>query len=135
MKKDTNCIISLKRILVKDGAVLSRLYFDGFDCAALEGVRTLIPAGVHKIEICHSHKFFRRLPLIYSETIPAKRGIRIHAGNSIADTKGCVIVGKYYDSETNRLVSSASTLNRLCSLLEEINKNEQLLIEITENYR
>lgn len=135
MKKDTNCIILLKRTLIKDGAVLSRLSFDGFDCAALEGVRTLIPAGVHKIEIGHSPKFFRRLPLIYSETIPAKRGIRIHAGNSIADTKGCVIVGKYYDLETNRLVSSKSTLNRLCSLLEEINKNEQLLIEITENYR
>lgn len=135
MKKDTNCIILLKRIIKRDGVVLSRLSFDGFDCAALEGERTLIPAGVHKIELGNSPKFLRRLPLIYSDTIPAKRGIRIHAGNSIADTKGCVLVGTCYDSKTKRLVYSKSTLNRLCSLLEEINKNEQLLIDITENYR
>lgn len=52
--------------------------------------RTAIPGGVYALGITMSNKFKRAMPLIYD--VPNFEGIRIHGGNTAADTAGCILV-------------------------------------------
>ena len=75
-------------------AILGRLFLGGVVIAyTLENAAKVIPAGLYSIENSKSPKFKRELPLLYNATVPAKRGIRIHSGNSWKDSSGCVLVG------------------------------------------
>ena len=75
-------------------AVLGRLLLGGvFICYTLENAAKAIPAGLYSIENSVSPKFKRELPLLHNAAVPAKRGIRIHSGNSWKDSSGCVLVG------------------------------------------
>lgn len=75
-------------------AILGRLFLGGVVIAyTLENVAKAIPAGLYKVENSKSPKFKRELPLLYNAAVPAKRGIRIHVGNSAKDSSGCILVG------------------------------------------
>ena len=73
---------------------------DQYECFTLEDVprevkipgETAIPTGRYKVVITHSQRFDRDLPLLLD--VPGFTGIRIHAGNTDADTRGCILVGK-----------------------------------------
>lgn len=62
---------------------------------------TCIPAGNYSLEITQSVRFKRALPLIYNSLIDLSvtdgivswTGVRIHPGNSMEDTEGCILVG------------------------------------------
>jgi hypothetical protein len=90
-----------------------KLYVNGhFECFILEDVdrglkegmpdaevlerkikhQTCIPAGQYKIIINHSLRFKRKLPLLLN--VPGYEGIRIHMGNSDANTSGCLLPGE-----------------------------------------
>ena len=75
-------------------AILGRLFLGGVVIAyTLENASKAIPVGLYSLQNSKSPKFKRELPLLYNATVPAKRGIRIHSGNSWKDSSGCVLVG------------------------------------------
>ena len=82
-------------------ATMGILLIDGvFTCWTLEDVvrevkipgETAIPAGRYNVRLSLSQRFQKLLPEIL--TVPNFKGIRIHAGNTQADTAGCVLVGR-----------------------------------------
>ena len=63
-----------------------------------------------------------------------RTGIRIHAGNTIAHTTGCILVGEA-DETKHRLLSSRKALDRLRDYLmnyQKQNPHEEIYIDITE---
>lgn len=71
--------------------------------------KTAIPLGVYPVTIDMSAKFGK--PLIHILNVPQFEGIRIHAGNSTADTLGCVLVGQAINRDV--LVRSRPALAEL----------------------
>ena len=71
---------------------------DGFVCHTLEDpVRdvkiageTAIPSGTYRVTITMSTRFGKPLPSLAN--VPNFSGIRIHPGNTTADTSGCILV-------------------------------------------
>ncbi len=83
-------------------STLGRLLVDGVEeCFTLEDVRrpdgvkvqnqTCIPAGTYNVIIDASTRFKRDMPHILD--VPGFTGIRIHSGNTDADTEGCILLG------------------------------------------
>lgn len=99
----------VKMILIRDSivndAVLGSLYVGGVKvCETLENKTKLIPCGEYNLNVSKSPKFGRMLPLVYNDKVPMRRGIRIHVGNSVKDSSGCVLVG--FGRNGDRLVNS-----------------------------
>ena len=114
------------------------LYVNGVAlCYTLEHKLWMIPQGVYSVAYCDSPKFGRKLPLIYNDSdYKASRGLRIHAGNSISDTKGCILVGMNTKTVGSnpysiRLLESKSALEMLCKIVE-LNLASKMVLVIHE---
>ena len=87
-------MLILVREKTSEKAVQGCLFLnDTFICYTLENAAKAIPTGGYNIENSKSPKFKRELPLLYSKAVPASRGIRIHVGNTVASSSGCILVG------------------------------------------
>ena len=77
--------------------------------------KTAIPEGKYLLLITKSVRFKRWLPEVWA--VPNFQGVRIHAGNSVADTQGCILVGK--NLRVGRVLDSRIWLRRLIDRITE----------------
>lgn len=83
-----------------------------------------IPAGEYPAFKAHSDKFGR---VIYVKSVPDREGILIHCGNTLKDTRGCILVG--LDVDQHFLVNSRKAMNRLLDSLPD-----DFTLTVKENY-
>lgn len=94
--------INVKRTFKGQKYTIGKLYIDGhYLCDTLEDTvrpagtkiagKTAIPAGTYKVKKTMSPRFKKVLPEILN--VPGFSGVRIHAGNTAADTDGCLLLG------------------------------------------
>lgn len=105
--------LHLKRLIKKQESTIGELTIDGkHECyicedvdrhlaqdmplAAIKSVKvagqTAIPYGRYEIAITFSNRFQKPLPLLLD--VKGFDGIRIHPGNTAADTDGCLLPGQ-----------------------------------------
>ena len=117
-------MLTLIRDVKGDKAILGKLYFNGgFVCYTLENAAKAIPCGLYNVQNSKSPKFKRELPLIWNAKVPAKRGIRIHVGNSVKDSSGCILVGMGRSTEKSSVTESAlaeTIVTMLCRNVAEL---------------
>lgn len=89
--------------------------------------KTAIPRGTYEVKITPSARFNRDLPLLLS--VPGFDGIRIHPGNSAADTEGCILPGA--DRFGRSIGRSRVAFDALFTKIHEaLDKGERVTIEI-----
>lgn len=128
--------LTLLRKTEINNTVLGELHInDKFFCYTLEDkIRTVkikhqtcIPPGTYKIVMTLSQRFKTVLPLLLD--VPNFEGIRIHAGNTNADTSGCLLVGTAINGET--LLHSKVALQELMAKIKAaIKAKDQVSIKV-----
>lgn len=140
--------LKLERRFFFDTATIGRLFADGiFICYIVEDVvrdknkdgdlqdegeakvmhKTAIPYGTYEIAVTMSQRFKRELPILLN--VPEFEGIRIHTGNTEADTSGCLLPATYCDGKTG--VESTAAFTRLFAIIRTaIAAGEEVTIEI-----
>jgi Family of unknown function (DUF5675) len=113
------------------------MFIDGeHECYTLEPVtrpadaekifgKTAIPYGTYNVSITFSNHFQRSLPLLAD--VPNFEGVRIHPGNTAADTEGCCLVGETPGRDA--IGQSVSAFNKLFPKIEAaIGRGEDVTI-------
>ena len=125
-------LIKLIRNQPQGKALFGQLYVDGeYFCDTLENTDYAIPTGFYRLRVTMSPRFKIFLPIL--DGVIGRTGIRIHAGNTIDHTEGCILVGEA-DLPNLRLLSSLKTLHRLCDVLlnHKNTTNDETYIEVSE---
>lgn len=88
---------------------------------------TAIPNGTYEVILNMSNRFKKYMPLLLN--VPNFEGVRIHSGNTSADTEGCILVGNG-DGSDGFLEDSRNAFNALMARLKKVEKKEKIFIEI-----
>lgn len=130
--------LTLDRLQLDPDVTIGSLSVDGeWECWTCEdavrppGVKlagqTAIPAGLYPIEITYSPRFQRDLPLLIG--VPNFSGVRIHPGNTAADTDGCILVS--HDRYAKSVGHSRMAFEQLFAKIRVAAiKRAQILLEI-----
>ena len=139
--------LTLKRLNLTPNYTEGELYVNGvYFCKTLEDTNrdlnkngqfdnnekkvygeTCIPYGKYKVILSYSPKFKRELPEILE--VPNFQGIRIHRGNKISDTLGCILCG---EKVKNGYLSNSTPYEiKLVELFKQAkSRNEESFLEI-----
>ncbi|TVT39646.1 hypothetical protein FNT36_18570 [Hymenobacter setariae] len=132
-------VISIIRQPSAKGATLSTWYIEGQKvCVGIEDVvrgpreakvygKTAIPAGTYRVLVTMSNRFKRRLPLLvnvpggtirFGNNLIDNCGVRIHPGNTAADTEGCLLPGSAFGADGASVSASRVAFDRLFLRIE-----------------
>ena len=145
-------VISIIRQPSAKGATLSTWYVDGQrQCVGVEDVvrggaeakvfgKTAIPAGTYRVVVTMSNRFKRRLPLLvnvpggkirFGSNLIDDCGVRIHPGNTAADTEGCLLPGSVFGADGASVTASRVAFDRLFLRIEQaVFNNEPITLTI-----
>ena len=73
-----------------------------------------IPEGSYSVIKANSPRYGE---CFYFRDVPARSGILIHVGNSVADTRGCILVG--LDTDDKNVLHSLLAMDRILKVLPE----------------
>lgn len=138
--------LTLKRIALRPTYTIGKLYIDDvYFCDTIEDTvrdtnksgkfdkgeqkikgKTAIPYGTYEIKWTYSPRFKKYTPQLMN--VPSFEGIRIHAGNTSADTEGCLILGK--NKQVGKVLNSRDTINKFYPIIKEACSNGKVTIEI-----
>lgn len=138
--------LTLKRIALRPTYTIGKLYIDDvYFCDTIEDTvrdlnkngkfdngekkihsKTAIPYGTYEIKWTYSPRFKKYTPQLMN--VPSFEGIRIHAGNTSADTEGCLILGK--NKQVGKVLNSRATINKFYPIIKEACSNRKVTIEI-----
>ncbi len=100
------------------------------NCSKKVKNETAIDAGNYEVVLSFSSRFKKYLPLLLN--VPCFDGIRLHGGNTAADSEGCILIGAQGDMKT-KIWNCASKVSGLVSALKAVEKKEKIFIEIVES--
>lgn len=138
--------LTLKRIALRPTYTIGKLYIDdAYFCDTLEDTvrdtnksgkfdngeqkikgKTAIPYGTYEIKWTYSPRFKKYTPQLMN--VPSFDGIRVHAGNTSADTEGCLILGE--NKQVGKVLNSRATINKFYPIIKEACSNGKVTIEI-----
>ncbi|MEO7766901.1 MAG: DUF5675 family protein [Ferruginibacter sp.] len=101
----------------------------GGDCRKKVQNKTAIDAGNYEVVLSFSNHFQRYLPLLLN--VRCFEGIRIHGGNTAADSEGCILIGAEGNMK-DHIGNCASKVRSLVAALKAVEKTEKIFIEIVE---
>jgi hypothetical protein len=140
--------LSLQRSPSSDKCTIGQLFVNGiWQCFTLEDVireqpgvpvekwkiqnETAIPAGTYKVITDFSQRFQRKMMHVLD--VPGFDGIRIHAGNTAADTDGCILVGERRIADQDRIANSQDALYSLgLKVQAALDNGEEVTLEILQ---
>ena len=132
-------LLSIIRQPSQRGATLSTWYVDGQrQCYGIEDVvrgqaepkvfgQTAIPAGTYRVLLTMSARFQRVLPLLIDLPGHVTRfgtrpigecGVRIHPGNTAADTEGCLLPGSAFGADGASVTASRVAFDQLFAKMQ-----------------
>ena len=127
--------LQIKRTDFSEESTIGELSVNGvFECYTLEDKvrpvkiagKTAIPSGRYEVIMNFSQRFQKQLPLLLN--VPNYEGVRIHSGNTAANTEGCILVG---ETKTDNFVGESRwAFNRLFEKLKVAAETEKIFLEI-----
>lgn len=113
---------------------IGRINLPGFESYTLEDPerkekiahKTAIPIGTYEIVVSYSNRFKRMLSLLAD--VPGFTGVRIHSGNSVDDSSGCILIGLGRSFDT--ISQSRSAMGLFMAILMRYLKKEKVYIQI-----
>ena len=118
-------MLELLRYKVKGQTVFGVLYDNYFGFGnyfTIERKQTLIPEGLYTLRLTYSPKFRRQLPILSNFQVKESRGIRIHAGNSVKDSSGCILIGNEADQVSMTIGDSQRAVDQLVKAIRKWQK-------------
>lgn len=127
-------VINIRREISDPRGVQGILRCGEFSCYTLERPWlnnrphvSCIPAGTYKGRILPSPHFGMDLPELLD--VPGRDQILIHAGNTVGDSKGCIMVGLDRDESEPRIMRSRKAL---AGLFEAIGDAKEFWVNVLE---
>lgn len=118
-------MLDLLRYKVKGQTVFGVLYDNCFNFGhyfTIERKQTLIPEGTYILNLTYSPKFRRQLPIISNYQVKESRGIRIHAGTTVKDSIGCILIGNNADLVSMKIGDSQRAVDQLVKAIRKWQK-------------
>lgn len=97
LEEEFYCFTLEDKVREKDGIAVEKWKVKG---------ETAIPRGIYDVVLQDSPRFGPQTPTLLR--VPGFEFIRIHAGNTAADTEGCIIVGFKIDPASGIIVPGTS---------------------------